>query len=59
MIVQNSDRPFIERPRIFEDLFELGIPVDILVYTPDEFDIMEASGSGFWKDTAKSRIRVV
>ncbi len=51
--------PFIERPRNFEDLLELGIPVDILVYTPNEIKQMEKDQSGFWKEIKKNRIKLI
>ncbi len=59
LIIQESELPFIERPRIFADLLELGIPVDILVYTPNEIKQMEKDRSGFWKEIKKTRIKLI
>jgi predicted nucleotidyltransferase len=59
LIIQESELPFIERPRNFEDLLELGIPVDILVYTPNEIKQMEKDQSGFWKEIKKNRIKLI
>lgn len=37
VVVQPTVEPFVERPRPFSDLQDLGVPVDVLVYTPEEF----------------------
>ena len=49
VIVMQTDAPFLERAREFADLFELGLPIDILVYTPQEFKQLQPSDSGFWE----------
>lgn len=49
LIIMQTDVPFLERTREFTDLFELGLPIDILVYTPSEFKQLQPSGSGFWR----------
>ena len=36
-IVADSDAPFVERFRDYLDLTRLGLPVELLVYTPEEF----------------------
>ena len=59
LIIRPSELPFVERPRDFADLLELGIPVDILVYTPDEFDQMERDPSGFWKEFRGKRVMLI
>lgn len=59
IIIQNSNLPFIERPREFTDLFELGIPVDILVYTPDEVKQMKKDPSGFWKEVKQKSLKLI
>lgn len=48
LIVMPTTIPFIERSRVFDDLYELGLPIDILVYTPEEFSTLKTSNSGFW-----------
>ena len=55
LIVKHTDAPFVERPREFLDLFDLGVAVDILVYTPEELEAQLRSGSGFWKLFAETR----
>ncbi|MDD3519511.1 MAG: nucleotidyltransferase domain-containing protein [Chromatiales bacterium] len=49
LLVQDTDTAFPERALAFTDLFDLGVPVDVLVYTPAEFETLHASDSGFWK----------
>jgi predicted nucleotidyltransferase len=55
IIVAETAEPFIERPRQFFDLYDLGLPIDILVYTLEEFADVTRSASGFWKEFAKHR----
>ena len=59
IIVRDATEPFIERPRAFAELFDIGIPFDILVYTPSEFAALEQDPTGFWKATRSERIRIV
>ena len=59
VVVMETDRPFLERPRIFADHIDLGIPVDILVYTPDEFNTLSNSAAGFWKSFRENHRRIV
>ena len=59
IIVAETATPFVERPRAFWELLDLGLAVDILVYTPVEFAEMRASTSGFWKEFAKHHIKLI
>ncbi|HEY5718942.1 MAG TPA: nucleotidyltransferase domain-containing protein [Gammaproteobacteria bacterium] len=59
VLVARSARPFIERPLDFPDVFELGLPVDLLVYTPEEFAGLVDSQGGFWKTFRVSRVQIV
>jgi len=59
VLVTGSRRPFIERPLDFPELFKLGMPVDLLVYTAKEFAELEQSQGGFWSGFRKSRLRIV
>lgn len=49
LLVRETATPFVERPLDFTDLFDLGVPVDVLVYTPDEFAAARNTKSGFWR----------
>jgi predicted nucleotidyltransferase len=59
LVVCETDQPFPERPREFFDLSDLGIPVDVLVYTPEEFDRLPLTNRGFWREFTSARERLV
>lgn len=59
IVVCNTTVPFIERPRDFDELLDIGIPFDILVYTPMEFAALEEHPTSFWRATQSERIRIV
>ena len=59
LIVMPTTIPFIERSRDFFELYELGLPIDILVYTPEEFKNLEASDSGFWRNFRTHHQRII
>lgn len=44
LVVQSSEKPFIERSAAF-DTNSLPVPVDLLVYTKDEFERLSGVGS--------------
>jgi predicted nucleotidyltransferase len=58
IIVKQTDVAFIERGAEFFDLFDLGIPVDILVYTPQEFHLLMQDPSPFWRKIQNSMIQI-
>lgn len=45
LIIQETERPFLERFRDFDAVFDLGPAVDLLVYTPEEFERMRERGN--------------
>jgi len=48
IVIKCTDRPFLERLRdMVPYLVRLARPVDILVYTPEEFDRMGETGLGW------------
>jgi len=59
VVVQGTDAPFVERAREFQDLFDLGVPVDVLVYTPDEFARLQGERSGFWQEFERTKTRLL
>ena len=59
VIVKETGHPFLERPLEFQDLFDLGIPVDILVYTPQEFEHLRQSDSAFWRQFRSQQERLL
>jgi len=59
IVVAESDLPFVERPREYADLQDLGVPVDVLVYTPGEMRRLRQEEGGFWSEVASERRRLV
>lgn len=59
ILVTRTDLPFIERPRQFADLFDLGLPLDLLVYSPEEFQELRNSDSGFWRSFRQCHRQIV
>ncbi|MCC5805858.1 MAG: nucleotidyltransferase domain-containing protein [Opitutales bacterium] len=54
ILVAETDRPFVERPRLFDDLYDLYPRLDLLVYTPGEFDRLIKEPTGFWASVRES-----
>ena len=49
IVVTPTDLPFTRRAGLFDDLFDLFPILDLLVYTPAEFQKLSADPSpGFW-----------
>ncbi|MEW6429854.1 MAG: nucleotidyltransferase domain-containing protein [Thermodesulfobacteriota bacterium] len=59
IIVADTAEPFIERPRAFVELLDLGVAVDLLVYTPAEFAELQHSGTWFWKEFRRHHQRLL
>jgi predicted nucleotidyltransferase len=47
LIVADTRRPFLERYRDFEGIYEVWPRLDLLIYTPEEFAQMQAEGRPF------------
>lgn len=47
VIVADTTRPFLERYRDFESIYDVWPRLDLLVYTPAEFAQMRAEGRPF------------
>lgn len=58
VVVMQTGIPFIDRPRLLPADLVPGIPVDILVYTPEEFDQLKNSDSGFWKTFRDNHLKI-
>jgi len=54
ILVAETNLPFVERPGLFNDLYELFPQLDILVYRPEEFEAQLEKPAGFWKSVAGS-----
>ncbi len=60
IVVTETQRPFLERARDFNDLWSIFPAIDLLVYTPVEFaQIMQENAPGFRKTIAQEKIRIV
>ncbi len=47
VLIEETDAPFTERGLRHLALFRLGFALDLLIYTPDEFDRMKNEGRPF------------
>ncbi len=59
LIIAETEKPFIERPLDYQELFDLGVSLDIIVYTPGEFEKVKMSTSGFGFEMQKKMIQVL
>lgn len=60
MLVVKTDKSFVERALDFCDLMDLVPAMDLLVYTPAEFEKLTREPSpGFWASVVASMRRVV
>lgn len=57
--VMQTECSFLDRPREFASLFELGVAIDLLVYTPEEFKTLRNNGTSFWQDFEQNHIRII
>jgi len=48
ILVTQTELPFVERPRLFNDLYQLYARLDLLVYLPEEFESLLQETTGFW-----------
>jgi predicted nucleotidyltransferase len=60
MLVARTDKPFLDRARDFPDLYDLAASLDLLVYTPEEFESLTGDPSpGFWTSVVASMRRIL
>ena len=59
VIVKNTAKEFFYRFQEFPELYELGVPIDLLVYTPDEFNNMKESNNPFVENIIRTGIKIV
>ncbi len=60
ILVAQTEKPFLERARDFFDVMDLALSMDLLVYTPEEFQkLIDEPSPGFWTSVVKSMRRVV
>lgn len=61
IVIARTTLPFHERPRQFDQVFEVWPRIDLLVYTPEEFarQLQSASQGGFWKSVKDSLVQIL
>lgn len=60
IIVAETQKPFTQRAEDFFDLYDITCPLDILVYTPAEFESLTHEPSvGFWTSVTRDLRRIV
>jgi len=59
VLVADPDLPFWERPRTFDDLYDVVSRLDLLVYAPEEFAALLEAPSSFWRSFRETRRRLV
>jgi predicted nucleotidyltransferase len=58
ILIVETDLPFVERPRLFNDLYTLYSRLDLLVYRAKEFESLQRESVGFWA-SVKSSLRTL
>lgn len=59
LIVMETQESFLERPRLFVDALDFGVPTDIIVYTPEEFTKLKSENSGFWQTFRDNHLQIL
>ncbi len=59
-IVAETELPFHERGRLFEDLRDFNVNIEALIYTPAEWARLTSEPTvGFWQSAVRDMVRVV
>jgi predicted nucleotidyltransferase len=59
VVVADTERRFVRRYEDFDDVYELGVPVELLVYTPSEFAAMCDEERPFIMEVVENGVRVL
>jgi hypothetical protein len=59
VVIADSKRPFVERFRDFPAIFQLPFPIELLVYRPQEFDVMRRRENPFIEEVLRSGLKVL
>ena len=60
LLVAETDKPFLERWRDFSNVLQGEYAIDLLVYTPAEFERLTTNPTvGFWRSFVTCKRRVV
>ena len=62
IIVMDTPLPFFDRHQLFPELYRLGVSLDLLIYTPEEFKKLKSEGEnskvGFWSSVVKQMVKI-
>jgi len=59
-LVVRTDKPFLKRIEDFYDVQDLVPSIDLLIYTPEEFESLISDPSpGFWQSAVQTMRRIV
>lgn len=60
ILIKETSVNFTERTREFFDLYDIACPLDILVYTPEEFRLLSNNKtSGFWRSVNETLDQII
>lgn len=60
ILIMETNLPFVRRASLFDDVYDLVPALDLLVYTPQEFNtLLEDRASGFWRSVAATKVRLL
>lgn len=60
IVIKKTTRPFLERAREFDDLWDIFPALDLLVYTTEEFAALQQEvAPGFHRTIATEKIRLL
>lgn len=59
LVVKKTKKDFFHRFQEFPGLYELGVPIDLLVYTPEEFTQMKETRNPLIENILENGLRII
>lgn len=59
VVVCETDRPFFDRFREFDPLYQLPWPIDLLIYRPDEVEAMKREGNPLIEQVLQKGLQII
>ena len=60
LLIVDTNKEFLKRPLLFSELDTLKAPIDLIVYTPSEFEkIKKEEKVGFWKSIFSEMVQII
>lgn len=61
LVLQNTLTPFFKRALEFQDVLDLFTPIDLIIYTQEEFNskIQSSPNIGFWGEFKKYHLKLL